>query len=437
MNTNIDIARLTKELQKAHISLLSNDETRFYASAIMVGTSVIDLNTPTACTDGVDTWYGAKFMSELSQPEKVGLVMHENLHKILRHSMRYQHLYKDDAQIAAASVDYVVNDIIVNIKGYGGWINLPEGRLYDAKFHKWSVSEVYKYLKQGKTPDGEQEQRTDTGDKSGDEGNEPSDGDEGNEPSGGGESNEPSSGGSSSVAIGGKEYALDGLDEHKERVFTDEQKDKLEQDLNEAVQQANALAGVLGLDMPRAFVEAARPVVNWKEETAQFFSEFTKGHEEYSWRRYDRRRMANDELMPSRYNERIEELVLAIDASGSMDGPLFDTACNAAVDAIEQIDPECVRVIFWEEHVCSDQEFRDDYAGVRAALKPSGGGGTRAACVVEHMKAKGYDPACVVMITDGYLETNVVWETDIPTLWLVLQSERFVPPRGRLVRVNK
>jgi hypothetical protein len=119
-----------------------------------------------------------------------------------------------------------------------------------------------------------------------------------------------------------------------------------------------------------------------------------------------------------------------------MYGDLFNKACNAVVDAVEQINPERVRVMFWDTDICSDQVFEDNYTGVRDSLKPRGGGGTRAACVVEHMEKKGYNPACVVMITDGYLEHDLKWETSIPTLWLVLESEQFAPPRGRKVKVK-
>ena len=424
----MDIAQLSKQLQKAHVALLSNDETRFYASAIMIGKSEISGLIPTACTDGVNKYYGYDFCKKLSLEQLIGLVLHENLHCVLKHTMRFNEIYERDAQTIGAATDYVVNDIIHNVKGYGGWIQLPPGGLWDAKFHGWSVSEVYNFLKQGKRPDGEQEELER------DIGNNPTEGDEGDE---GDEGGAPNEGGApkQSVTIGGRTYSIAEMDEHVIVDRTPEQQEKIEQELSEAVQQAVALAGVLGKDMPRAIIDAAKPSVDWKQELSQFFSEFVRGTEEYSWRRYDRRRMADDQLAPTRYDERIKELALCVDASGSMYGDLFNRACSAVVDAIEQVDPEVVRVLFWDTDICSDQEFRDNYAGVRAALKPRGGGGTRAACVVEHMQAKGYDPTCVVMITDGYLENDLTWETHIPTLWLVLENERFAPPRGRLVRV--
>jgi predicted metal-dependent peptidase len=439
----MDIAQLSKRLQKGHITLLSNDETRFYASAIMIGKSEIVDDVPTACTDGRNKFYGSEFMSKLSDEDIAGIVLHENMHVILMHMARLSQVRDKDPQTFNAAADYVVNSVIHNLKGYGKWISLPGKHLYDPKFDGWSLSEVYNFLTKGVKPEGEQEEikqppprdnQNGQQQQSGGSGNEQNDGDGDEDESdsgGGGKVPEPTS-----VNIGGKEYSLETHDDHREMELDKAQSEELTHEINEAVQQATALAGVLGADLPRAFVDAAKPEVNWREEVFQFFSEFTRGTEEYSWRRYDRRRMADDQLTPSRYDERIKELALCVDASGSMWGELFNKACSAVMDAIEQIDPEVVRVMFWDTDICSDQAFEDNYNGVREALRPRGGGGTRAACVVEHVEKMGYNPSCIVMITDGYLEHDLTWETHIPTLWLVLESERFAPPRGRKVLVK-
>ena len=146
--------------------------------------------------------------------------------------------------------------------------------------------------------------------------------------------------------------------------------------------------------------------------------------------------MIDDQYLPTLHTERVGEIAFCIDASGSMYGDLFNRACTSVVDAIETVDPERVRVMFWDTEVQSDQEFRDDYKGIREALKPYDGGGTRAACVVEHIEAKNYTPKCIVMLTDGYLEHDLTWDTNIPTLWVVLSNERFMPPVGRAIYVK-
>jgi hypothetical protein len=153
----MDIAQLTKALQKAHITLLSNEETRFYSSAVLLGRSEVVEHVSTACTNGVDKLYGYEFMRTKTQAEVTGVALHENLHIMLKHMLRFGGLMSKDAQTANAAMDYVVNGIIYQIKGYGSWISLPQPHLYDAKFAGWSVNEVYEFLTKGRKPDGEQE----------------------------------------------------------------------------------------------------------------------------------------------------------------------------------------------------------------------------------------------------------------------------------------
>jgi predicted metal-dependent peptidase len=46
-----------------------------------------------------------------------------------------------------------------------------------------------------------------------------------------------------------------------------------------------------------------------------------------------------------------------------------------------------------------------------------GGGGTRPACVKQFMKDNRINPECLIMLTDGYVDS---WpEFDCPTLWLI------------------
>lgn len=436
----MDIGQLSRSLQKSHIILLSNDETRFYSGSIMLGKSEIVDHVPTACTDGVNKLYGYGFMADKEQAEVNGVVMHENLHVSLKHMLRFGALIRRDAKTANAAMDYVVNGLIHKLKGYGDWIKLPDPHLYDAKFDGWSVNEVYEYLTTGRKPDGSKDihlppqkgqQQQPSKPQSGGSKDEDQD-DQGQDAEGDEEGDEEPN----SVYVGGKEYSLETQDEHKELVLSEADAAKLDEQITEAIMQATALAGVLGLNLPREFTDAAKPEVNWKEEVSQFFSEFSRGNEEFSYKRYNKRRMLDDMFMPSLFNERIPEIMFAVDASGSMHGELFDKACTGVVDAIEALDPELVRILFWDTSVCSDQEFHDDYNGVREALKPRGGGGTRASCVVDYIKAKGYAPTCIVVLTDGYLEHDIKWETDIPTLWVVMCSEQFVPPVGRKVRVK-
>ena len=69
-------------------------------------------------------------------------------------------------------------------------------------------------------------------------------------------------------------------------------------------------------------------------------------------------------------------------------------------------------------------------------LKPQGGGGTRVGCVSEYINKKSIKAECVIVFTDGYVEDDPEWKIDVPTLWLVTENKDWIPPVGKVVKVN-
>ena len=106
---------LETRLKKAHVTLMRHPETAFHGGVMMMGTStVIEDDTKTAYTDGVNKAYGRKFCTGLTDPELNALVLHENLHVELRHLIHNRDLFKEDRSLANQAGDYVVNSIIVH-----------------------------------------------------------------------------------------------------------------------------------------------------------------------------------------------------------------------------------------------------------------------------------------------------------------------------------
>jgi predicted metal-dependent peptidase len=50
----------------------------------------------------------------------------------------------------------------------------------------------------------------------------------------------------------------------------------------------------------------------------RFIMSSTRGNDEYTWRKFNKRQVANDLYLPSIYNETLGEVVIAIDTSGSI-----------------------------------------------------------------------------------------------------------------------
>jgi predicted metal-dependent peptidase len=70
-------------------------------------------------------------------------------------------------------------------------------------------------------------------------------------------------------------------------------------------------------------------------------------------------------------------------------------------------------------------------------LKPLGGGGTRVGCVSDYLVKESIKADCMIVMTDGYVESKPVWNTAIPSLWLVTLNRSFTPPSGRKVFMEK
>ena len=140
-------------IKRAHVALMKHPETALYSGVILMGeSSVVDAKF-TAYTDGLNKRYSRWFLDTIDkESKKRGLVLHENLHIALKQTIFGKAMFKENPKMANLAADFVVNDVIENIKGTIGGTNeriveLPDGAVYDEMFHDWSMRKVYDYLK--------------------------------------------------------------------------------------------------------------------------------------------------------------------------------------------------------------------------------------------------------------------------------------------------
>ena len=106
---------------------------------LMHGSCMVDEGTPTACTDGLNEWYGRKFCDGLNDPELRFLRMHEVLHKMRMDLFVWKHLFKEDAKLAGQACDYVNNLTLVELDAGEGFIKMPTCGLLDPSYHGMGV----------------------------------------------------------------------------------------------------------------------------------------------------------------------------------------------------------------------------------------------------------------------------------------------------------
>ena len=391
-----------QRIKKGHIALMKHPETALWGGVMMMGSTEVVDEAITAYTDGINKKYGRAFLQAIcpTQPEVNGLILHENLHIGLRHHLHGADMFKEDGDKANKAADYVVNDMIMEIsKKYPDLVQLPKGGLYDPQYHNMSMREVYKLLKSKK--------------------------------GGGGGGGKPDKEGEKGSGSGGGEYEFDKHDFGKP--MTQEEAKEMDGKIDRAIREGALLAGRLGIDLPRSISDLLNPVIDWKKELADFVTSSCKGKDEYTWRKFNRRVISNDIYLPTVENETIGEVVVAIDTSGSIGQEQLNEFASELVSICEAVSPDAVRILWWDTKVHGEQLFTDNYDQIGSMLKPLGGGGTRVSSVAEYINKKKINAECVLVFTDGYLESDVVWNISSPTLWMVTENKNWTPPTGKKV----
>ena len=391
-----------QRIKKGHIALMKHPETALWGGVMMMGSTEVVDEAITAYTDGINKKYGRAFLQAIcpTQPEVNGLILHENLHIGLRHHLHGADMFKEDGDKANKAADYVVNDMITEIsKKYPELVQLPRGGLYDPQYHNMSMREIYKLLKSKK--------------------------------GGGGGGGKPDKEGEKGSGSGGGEYEFDKHDFGKP--MTQEEAKEMDGKIDRAIREGALLAGRLGIDLPRSISDLLNPVIDWKKELADFVTSSCKGKDEYTWRKFNRRVISNDIYLPTVENETIGEVVVAIDTSGSIGQEQLNEFASELVSICEAVSPDAVRILWWDTKVHGEQLFTDNYDQIGSMLKPLGGGGTRVSSVAEYINKKKINAECVLVFTDGYLESDVVWNISSPTLWMVTENKNWTPPSGKKV----
>lgn len=383
------MAKLTAEqrIQKTHVGLMKDPNYCLYSGIFMIGNTVISDDVQTACTDGRDTFYGRAFVDKLNDATLRGLVLHENLHKAFRHTTIWKHLYKEHAQLANIACDFVINLLIPN----GDYVTLPEGGVYDEKYKGMDAGAVYRDLMKQAKENKSVHIKTVGNPEGKDIPVEEDDGMEG---------------------IGFDEHDWDG-----KKPMTNEEREQLARDVDQALRQGAILAGKMSANVPRDIADLMEAKVDWREALREFVTSFCADKDESTWRRPSRRWIDQDVYMPSLIGESVGRLVVAIDMSGSIGAEEIGQFLGEVRKICDTVKPEGIDLIYWDTNVCQYEKYEQDQLdNLLSSTKPRGGGGTDPQCIPEFITKHKLKPECAVILTDGYVcSWGSGWAC--PTLW--------------------
>ena len=378
-----------RKLQKAKITVMRNAKFALLQGVMMVGRTYISDLVPTACTNGKDESYGRSFVKKLSDKELAFVIAHEAGHKMYRHLSTWKKLHDEDARLANAAMDYVINLMLKDLDPNESVIAMPRlqeavGKhkkgdfmgLIDERFRGMNTKQVFDILKQEKEEDGDGEG--------------------------------------------------DGFDEHDwegAENLTDEEKKELAREIDQAIRQGllahqkSMGKGAGGLD--RELGDLLAPKVDWREVLREFVKATCSAKDASSWRRVNRRFLSTGTYMPSMIGEKVGHLVVAIDTSGSIGGPELDEFLAEVKGIAEEVYPEVVDLIYWDGDVAAHEKYSGaEVSNIVSSTKPKGGGGTDPSCVSKYLKDENIKPEAIIVLTDGYVP-NWGDEWTAPIMWVI------------------
>jgi len=417
-----------QRIELVHVSLMRNPQFALFAGLFMVGrTSVSDL-VQTARTNGRDAEYGRDFVDSLSDKELAFLVMHENMHKCYRHLTTWKALHEVDHRLANMACDHVINIQLYDMDKMESVLSHPRdpktGKYqgcFDERFRGMDAKQVFDILRAEQPEPPPRGKPCDDGEESDIDG-----------PTGGNGSR-----GKDRQDVGNS------LDEHDwdgaKDGMSEEEKKQLEQDIDHALRQGAIYAGKVGGNMSREIGELLAPKVDWRAVLKRFVKTHLKGRDAPSWRKAHKNYLWQDVILPAIIGKKMKHLVIAMDTSGSVHGPLLDAFMSELNKVVVDTCPERVDILYWDTQVDGHETYTLHMSDIVHKTKPRGGGGTNPDCIPVFMAKHKLKPDALVVLTDGYMHSNPPgWASlNVPILWCVIGNSDYTPPKGQIVNIKE
>lgn len=354
-----------KALNKAKIALMSKADSSFFTTLCFGLKHVWDDSIPTAATNGTTVYYNPEFFMELSEPERVFLLVHETMHVALLHMERLKDRNHQRWNVAA---DHVINLSLI-ARGF----TMPSMGLADKQYTDMSTDEVYKLLPESIKPP-----------------------------------------------------PMDDL------LPPDMDDDALREQVQDMVVRAaiqsqidEDKAGTIPGDIQVFLNKLLKPKLPWYRILSKYIRALSK--DDYSYQKPNRRFLPKFYL-PGLKSEKLMEIAVAIDTSGSVSQQDFDRIVSEIYGIFRMMKPNKMTVLHFDTTIKSVDQVRNiqDLKNI----KFTGDGGTNVAPVAQW--AIENKPQLLLIFTDGYFRP-VQEVPKLPVIWLIHQNPGFEPPFGKAI----
>ena len=354
-----------KALDKAKIALMSKTDSTFFTTVAFSLKHIWDETIPTACTNGTEIRYNPDFFMKLNEQERVFLIVHEAMHVALLHIVRLNGRNRRKWNMAA---DYVIN-LMLDERGF----KMPKGGLLDPAFKGMSTEQVYDLI-----PDPQAE-----------------------------------------------DFPMDIEEAHGELGAVEENVKEILVRASVASKMAGDKPGSIPGDIEIYLEKLLKPKLPWKTILRRFIQSFAK--DDYSFQRPNRRFFPKH-ILPGIKGEKLIDLAIAVDTSGSVTDEDFQRFVSEVSGILKMMQPDEMTLVQFDtkiKSVDSLKSLRD-----LSAVKFFGRGGTRIGPVLEW--AKETKPQLLLVFSDGEFH----WPGDTlksPTLWMIHNNKSFTAPFGQVI----
>ena len=377
---------IKKALEKAKITMMLDNNVFFYTNILFSLVQKFTDEIPTAAVNIEELLINPDFFMKLTPEERVGLLLHEVGHIACSHMTRRGNR---EHQIYNMAGDYVINQLLID-SGY----KLPKSRLYDSKFKNMSTEQVYDVLMKDPNlqpdPDMMDVQYSDGGDQEDDKNS------------------------------GGKDKLKD------DQIKIDNILIRAKKQLDMANKEVGNIPGEVLIELEKRI----NPELPWNIILQNYLTEFSKN--DYSYKRCNRRYLP-DFYLPTLYSENINNIVIAVDSSGSVTNKEFSHFIYE-IDSIKSIfNPEKLTVIGFDTKIQFEKDlFETD--NVLTDIKFSGRGGTDVKDVLDRIAE--INPLFAIIFTDGEFHEPRKVDKYLPVIWVIHNNKQFKSKIGKTIHYN-
>ena len=192
-------------------------------------------------------------------------------------------------------------------------------------------------------------------------------------------------------------------------------------------EKAARMRGAMPGGVARAIKDLLNPEIPWQEILRQFLRDQAK--DDFSWRKPSMAGIANGMLLPGMRSDRMGEIVVAIDTSGSVDDTLLKSFLSEIAAIHAELRPSRLIVMDCDSSIHNIAEFSPEDP---FDFTPQGGGGTSFEPAFDHIEANNVLPTVLIYFTD-LMGTFPSEPPPYPVLWLDYAGYT-APPWGEHIR---